>query len=545
MAHPFEEIKKELAQASDGALALREIVLEKAPPFLALEFDLCSPLGFPLAKTWGLAPLEAAKRLVQNLDSKLIDKIDVRSPGYVNLKLKTLVFQKVQEQILAERGRYPLGYGASGPQSVLLEFCSANPTGPLHVGHIRGAILGDTLARVLTHAGVRVFKEFYINDVGVQIRRLGESLQARFLEDVMEQKDIPFPKEGYQGNYVRELARQIPRDEGQNFSVEDFAKFAQEKILKGVKADLNAAGVTFDRWFPESELHNKGLVRGVIDNLKSKGFAQEKEGALWLVTPEIAEKDKERVLQKSSGDTTYFASDLAYHQEKFSRGYDLVVNIWGADHHGYVPRMRAGLKALGLDESKFSVILIQMVRLVRDGKVVTLSKREGEILAMREVVDEVGLDAARFFLNARSANAQLDFDLDLAKKHAMENPVYLVQYAHARICSLKKEKDVRGIVWDENLNPTPEDDLKTRELFIHLGLLGETTRQSVKQMATQYVTNYLVELARLFHAYYETHQILAEKNEALALARYRLCLATDEVLLVGLNILGISAPERM
>jgi len=547
MASPIEEIKKEIASCADGNLNPSEITLEAAPTFQAQKFDLAAAIGFLLASKTKTPPLDAATKVAQKItasQSGLIEHCEARAPGFLNIKLAPEALRQIQDQVLSEQSGYPQNLKPGSARSILLEFCSANPTGPLHFGHARGAVLGDTLSRILSRCGVAVTKEYYINDLGKQIERLGESLKARFHQERLGQKDFPFPEDGYHGDYLQTMAREIPIEEGKGWTKAQFSDFAKSKNLKTIEEDLSHLKIEFSRWFPESALHAQGKVQATLETLKQKGLVEEKEGALWLVTEELKEKDKERVLRKADGSTTYFASDLAYHQDKYAREPDLLINVLGADHHGYIPRLRAGIKALGYDAAKLEFVLVQMVRLKKDGQFLTLSKREGEYLTMREVIEEVGVDAIRFFLNSRTPNAQLDFDLDLAKKHTAENPVYLIQYAHARVASIKKEKEARSVHWDVAFS-LPENDPKTRALIVQLGLLPGVLNNCAKHLATHHLTNYLLDLARLFNGYYETHYVLSEKDPALALARYNLCLAAQQVIANGLSILGISAPDQM
>lgn len=544
----LEEIKKEITRSSNGLLHEDEVAIEATPAHLAQDFDISSPLGFLLSKKIKKPPHEATQGLIaalNHLKPVFLEKIGFLSPGFVNIKLTTQALKEIQNKIFAEKDDYPKTSFSLIPSPVLLEYCSANPTGPLHFGHVRGVVLGDTLSRILRHLGVPVTREYYINDVGRQIERLGDSIKARFYQEVLGQSDYPFPEDGYKGSYVKDLGLAIDKDLGCQWTNQDFAVYGQEKILNTIKNDLTLLNIEFDSWMNESYLHKSNRVLDLIHEFKAKGLTEQKEGALWFQSSEFAANDKERVLQKSNGATTYFASDLAYHKEKFERGFKTLVDIWGADHHGYVPRVRAGVAALGFETTSLRVILVQMVRLKKEGRFVALSKREGEIVTLAQVLNEVGPDAIRFFLNSRTPTSQLDFDLDLAKRQAPENPVYLIQYAHARISSIKKEKEIRKISWNEKSNPLPEMDLKTREILVRLGLLSETLKNAAQELAPHGLANYLVELARLFHGYYETHPVLSEKDSTKALARFELCCAVQTVLKVGLKLLGISAPEKM
>ncbi|MBI4064328.1 MAG: arginine--tRNA ligase [Elusimicrobia bacterium] len=553
--HALDELRRLIVRAGENRLSLPEIMAEIPPEFLRRESDVAVAAGFLLAKkNKGGKPLDLVGRLLENIPpSPLIEKGSVHPPGYLNLKLSSGAFLELIDQILTQGDQYPQNFPwqtLGVPDQVLLEFCSANPTGPLHFGHARGSVLGDTLARIWRHLGVKVTTEHYINDIGTQIERLGASLSARYQQEVLGRPEAAVPQDGYHGDYLKTLAKKLPSGLDPA-DTKKFAELGKEELLGLIKGQLKELGIRFDLWSPESALHENGKVTGIIEDLKRKGYVAEKDGALWFTAKGLSEEDKERVLKRSDGRTTYFASDLAYHQDKFSRAPSgPVINIWGADHHGYVPRMKLGIEALGLEAKRFEVILVQMVRLFRAGQPVTLSKRAGETMTPGEIIEEVGLDALRFFLNARSPNAQLDFDLDLAKKTTPENPVYLIQYAHARICSIEREKATRGVSWpQEKLVPgsnfSLENDPKTRELAVSLLFFSEALLASALRRSPHHLASYLIDLARTFNGYYETHPVLAESSQELAFGRFRLCLAAKQILATGLNLLGVSHPERM
>ncbi|MBI2070544.1 MAG: arginine--tRNA ligase [Elusimicrobia bacterium] len=548
--HPLVEIRQAIGQAVQNKLSLKDIPLDPAPDFLRDRFDLAAPIGFVLApKGSGLKPLPLTQEAHQALPATgAVETASVHPPCYINFRLHPDVLGSLCAQ--AAEGRYPGDFpwqALGAPSSVLLEFCSANPTGPLHFGHGRGALLGDTLARIFKFTGARVHTEYYINDVGTQIERLGASLEARYHQEILGQKDRALPEEGYSGEYLRILAQRLPKN--LELDALGFSNIAKKELLQVISNDLAALGVNFDRWFAESELHANNVVNATIERLKTGGYIEEKDGALWFQSKNSAEEDKERVLRRRDGRTTYFASDLAYHEDKLKRGHDLCINIWGADHHGYIPRVRLGLQALGLDPDRLEIILIQMVRLLRNGQPVTLSKRSGDYITLREIAQEVGPEALRFFLNSRGPSAQLDFDLEIAKKQAPENPVYLIQYAHARIASIKREKAARNVSWpqekDANIRLVLEQDQKTRDLALSIVLFPEAILSCALRRSGHYLANYLIELARIFNGYYETHPMLSEPNPELAWSRFTLCRAVQNVLATGLGLLGISAPEKM
>ncbi|MBI4369504.1 MAG: arginine--tRNA ligase [Elusimicrobia bacterium] len=542
-----------ISRAAPSALSPSDLVPALSPEHLRGQFDLSWPVGFLLAtKMKGQRPLDLAQQTLRQLPSNdLIQEASVAPPAYLNIRLNQQAHRRIIEEILTSGSSYPQQTSwqkRGAPPSALLEFCSANPTGPLHFGHARGAILGDTLARLLRHCGARVTTEYYINDIGRQVELLGQSLIARYHEKISGAQAPPaaIPPDGYGGDYLIKIAQELPADLNTADS-EFFQNFAKNKILSLIRQDLDRLHISFDRWLAESEIHAGGGVTQTLQRLDKEGHAQIKDGALWFVAQGLSDEDKERVLRRWDGRTTYFASDLAYHEDKLRREQNLLINIWGADHHGYVARMRLGLEALGHDPKKLSVILVQMVRLLREGKPLTLSKRGGDYVTLGDIAAECGEEALRFFMNSRSPNAQLDFDLDLAKKQAPENPVYLIQYAHARIASIIREKAARNINWPNLVQPTElfEDDPKSRELSCHLALMPETILTSVNRLSPHYLAAYLIDLARLFHGYYETHPVLSQANAALARSRFDLCLATRQVIANGLGLLGISAPEKM
>ncbi|MFC1522257.1 arginine--tRNA ligase [Elusimicrobiota bacterium] len=552
-----EEIKKAISKASADLIPADLITLEKSPDFLAQNFDLSFPAGFIILKaSRGKVkgdPLSLAQGLADKINSEkpeLIESAQASKPGYVNLKLAPKVFNDAINLFLTDEGKVP-GFDPKNsglPQSVLLEFVSVNPTGPLHFGHVKGSILGDTLARLFSFLNVKVVKEYYINDVGGQIEKLGASLQAYYKREVLGvAADVP--EGGYQGDYLKDMALGLSGD-SESWQAPRFAEFAMEKVLGIIKSDLSAMEIIFDIWARESVLHDSGKVGVVLDELEKKGCAAQKDGALWFVDEAKGkEADKECVLRKSDGRPTYLTSDLAYHREKFLRGFDCLINIWGADHHGAEKRLRRGLKSLGIDHGKLKVILVQMVRLVRDGNVLTMSKREGSVISAIQVLDEVGRDSIRFFMNLRTANAQMDFDLDFAKKKNTENPVYLTQYAHARVCSITKECEKRGVklpAADELLGVScAETDQKAKELKSDLLLFWNALLESARDYSTHQVALYLVSLARSFHSYYETHSILHAPSDEVRSERLKICLAAKAAIKTGLGILGVSAPEKM
>ncbi|MBQ6112162.1 MAG: arginine--tRNA ligase [Synergistaceae bacterium] len=516
--------------------------------------DRAANVAMRLARPLRMNPKDIAAKIAVNLNSDVIDRTEIAGPGFVNVFLSGKFYAEVISDILEQGMNYGsvnLGQG----KKVQVEFVSANPTGPLHIGHGRGAAVGDSVARILKFTGWDVQREYYVNDSGLQIDTLGRSTQARYFE--LLNHESHFPENGYKGAYIYDLAQEIIDSEGRKFidvpeseSLNYFKKYAAEKIMSGIKADLEEFRVSFDKFFPEGYLHENGLVKSAMEDLKSRGYAYEQDGALWFKTEDTIGDDKDRVLIRANGIPTYFASDIAYHRNKFiTREFERVIDVWGADHHGYIARVKAAIKAMGKNPDDFDVLLIQLVNLIREGKIVTMSTRAGEFITLRDVLDEAGTDATRFFFLMRRSDSQLDFDLDLAKKQGNENPVYYVQYAHARIAGVLREFQNRGGRL-ESINPSeiPEsifDDRNARDLADALSYYPEEIAQASRELAPQTVTGYVLNLAGIFHAFYNTNRILDEPDEKISLGRINLIMAAKIVIASCLNLLGVSSPERM
>jgi len=513
--------------------------------------DLATNLAMLLAKTEKRPPRDIAEILVSQLEgsSDQIEKLEIAGAGFINFFLKHEAWHGVLHQI-AERGDR---FGASEEgrnRKVMVEFVSANPTGPLHIGHGRGAALGDALARVLSFAGYEVVREYYINDVGNQMQNLGRSLYLRYLQALG--REVAFPDGLYKGTYLIDIARDLVHEHGATIvqmSEQDAivlcTRHAAKVILEGIKQDLELFGVSFDNWFSERTLFDNNSVQKLLEHFRAAGLAYEAEGALWFRTSQFGD-EKDRVMVKEDGSTTYFASDIAYHQHKFERGFSQIIDIWGADHHGYVPRLAAALRAMGQWDSALHFILVQMVNLLRDGIPVAMSTRSGEFVTLREVIDEVGTDAARFMFLTRRSDAQLDFDLEVAKKQNDENPVYYVQYAHARICSIIGFAAEKGIPMPEpsavaiDLLTEPEE----RDIIKKLAEFPEVVAGSARAFEPHRIAVYLMELVGQFHRYYSLHRVISD-NTALSMARLYLIRGISQVLRNGLALLGVSAPEKM
>jgi len=511
--------------------------------------DYTTNVAMVMAKRLKANPRELAQRIARALDHPMVEKVEVAGPGFINLFMKRKWWFSAFSRVLEKEGDFgclDLGEG----RRVQVEFVSANPTGPLHIGHGRGAAVGDSLARILEKAGYEVEREYYVNDAGRQIRILGESIWARCME--LRGREVEFPKEGYRGEYVVDLAQKALEEMPQVFelskeeAVERLAYWGAGEILEEIKGDLGAFGVTFDSWFSERTLYERELVSKALDMLKERGFMYEEEGALWFASRRLGD-DKDRVVVRANGEPTYLASDIAYHALKAERGFDLLVDVWGADHHGYVPRIRAALEALGYDPQMLQVLLIQMVSLVKGGEKVSMSTRQGEFVPLAELVDEVGKDAVRFIFLTRKCDAHLDFDVDLAKSRTEENPVFYVQYAHARISSIFRTAHERNISLPDSF---PDVDLAPLELVEEMGLIKKVLRfpdlieGMARSLEPHRLTYYLQELAAAFHSYYNHHRVLVEDG-ALREARMALVKGIQVVIREGLRLLGVDAPHSM
>ncbi|MGA1796186.1 MAG: arginine--tRNA ligase [bacterium] len=512
--------------------------------------DLASNVAFPLARILGRRPIEIARTIVEGIrtDCGLIDRMSVAAPGFINFTLSDRYWHGIIRMVLTQGdayGRCTIGRG----KRALVEFVSANPTGPLHIGHGRCAAFGDVLSNLLAIAGYDVEREYYINDAGRQMDLLGKSILSRYMQQF--DPNAPFPEDGYKGDYIKEIAEEIYRREGDIYvrrpekeAVTTLTRMAADSILQMIKDDLQAFGIVFDRWFSEQSLYDSGKVAATIELLRKRGFIYDQDGAQWMKASCLGDQ-KDRVIIRSNGEPTYFASDIAYHQDKYERGFDRTIDIWGADHHGYVDRIKAVLKALDHPKDSFSALLVQMVKLIRNGTQIDMSTRQGTFTTLEEVVKEVGRDAARFFFLLRRHDSHLDFDLDLAKEHSAKNPVFYCQYAHARICSIEKKAEDKGIPLsgadaDFSLLRLEEE----REIIKKLDAFPYLLINAVQALEPHRITFYLLELSTLFHKYYNAHRVVS-RNRQLTLARMQLIEAVKIVIRNCLALLGVSAPETM
>ena len=528
------------------AITLPEIAIER--PQNPEHGDYASSISLKLARAVGTNPLTIANEIASCIKpSAEIAGINVAPPGFINFTLKDDWLTQQVDAIMAlgdACSNVELGQG----RRVQIEFVSVNPTGPLHVGHGRGAVLGSTLANVLTSAGYKVEKEYYINDAGNQIDAFRRSLDARYQQCLGV--DAGMPADGYLGNYLIDMAKEILAEDGDGLNklpeADRLSKIGQiglEKMIGQIKADLELLGVTFDVWFSEQSLYEEDHYRMVLAKLKQDGHIAEKEGATWFVSTALGE-DKDNVVVRTDGTPTYFATDIAYHYNKFlERNFDSVIDIWGADHMGHVSRMKAVVGALGIDPERLRVIISQMVTLRRGGELVRVSKRSGDIITLRELVEEVGADACRFFFLSRTADSQMDFDMELAKKQSADNPVYYVQYAHARIASILRVAQERGIDstgGDVSLLTTEPELTLIRKML----LLPEIVETIAGTLEPHHLTYYAQDLATVFHSFYKQCRVVSS-NESLTRARLKLVMAAKTVLGRTLGLMGMTAPERM
>ena len=531
--------------------------------------DFATNFAMQSARSLHCAPRQIAQAVVDNLDCASVEKAEIAGPGFINFYLKQNWTSDLLSSIIAAGESYG-NLPANDFGRIQVEYVSANPTGPLHIGHARGAAVGSAMVNLLRAAGYDVESEYYINDAGNQMNNLAASVNARYLqllkleemggvpEDLtVKQLDemptgIPFPENGYHGYDIIETAQRIIRIYGKEFVALDekerLAKFldiAYKEKLAGLKEDLEAFGVTYDVWFSEKSLHDANKIREAVDFLQERGYIYEQDGALWLKSTEQGD-DKDRVVIRDNGVPTYFAADIAYHRNKFERGFARVINLWGADHHGYIARVKAAVNALGFDANNLEVMLLQMVRLYRNGDIVKLPKRTGEPITPRELMDEVGTDAARYFFCMRSLDSQLDFDMTLATEKSNENPVYYIQYAHARISSIARQLAEAGI----EAVPTSELKLDTlvapEELALikKMGEYPDLLARAARERAVHSVATYAYELAGLFHSFYNQCRILGVDKDVQQ-ARIALVKAVGHTIRHALGILGVSAPERM
>ncbi len=560
--------------AAEGALpAGAEVKATIEIPKDTSHGDYASTFAMAGAKALHMAPRQIAQAIVDHLEleGSCFSRVEIAGPGFLNFTLGPKWYGEVLSAIEDDGADYGSGDDGAG-RKVMVEFVSANPTGPMHMGNARGGVLGDTLANVLARDGWKVWKEFYVNDAGNQINKFARSIYARCMQLTLGAENYEFPEDGYHGDDIKELAQMFHVEHGAAFPgdtpEEDWlaamARFGLERNIPKMEADLNKYGIRYDQWFLESSLHSSGYVEDTVRLLTEKGWTYEKDGALWLNTTELLKKKylaegktreqvdkldlKDDVLRRANGFYTYFAADIAYHRNKFEeRKFDLVINIWGADHHGHVARLQAALDGLGLDGShRLVIVLMQLVNLLQDGKPVRMSKRTGKAIALHDLLDEISVDAARYYFNNRTPSSPLDFDLDLAVRQDSENPVYYVQYAHARICSLLARMKESGaqVCAARQVDACVLTQPEELALVKSLAQYPEELHLAARDYDPSRINRYLTALAGDFHRFYNACRCMVD-DPCLQAARLKLADATRAVLANGLNILGVTAPEKM
>ncbi len=562
-----QKIKNMIYNASKDAYDKGDLLssdfpeIEVEEPKAGSHGDFSTNISMIMASIQKMPPRKIAEAIIKNINDPdgILDKTEIAGPGFINFFLNKYSWHPVLRKIHDQDALYGASNIGEG-KKIQIEFVSANPTGPLHVGHGRGAAVGDSVANILLFCGYNVEKEYYVNDSGRQINTLGRSVFLRYKE--LFGADVQFPEDCYQGDYIRDLSKKVRakkvragkiRDDNgdklllmsEEEAISYCAHFAAKDILSGIKEDLESFGVVFDKWYSEQSLFDSGKVDRVINDFRKQNIMFEDNGALWFRTKDFGD-EKNRVVVRSNGLTTYFASDIAYHQDKFDRGFEKIIDVWGADHHGYIPRISAAIEASGHTGDTFNVILIQLVNLLRNGEPVAMSTRSGEFVTLKDVISEVGSDAARFIFLTRHYESALDFDLELAKKKTNDNPVYYVQYVHARISSIvrKAQEDGAGdIVWNDaaisRLNESDEV-----QLMKIMSRYPEIVRCSAENMEPHRITYYLMNLASAFHSYYNKHRVLTDEAE-LTFGRLYLVVAIKKIIRNGLALLGVSAPEKM
>lgn len=562
MSKMVKEVENKLYEAIENAVKsaiengdlpqadIPKFIIEK--PADKKNGDFSSNIAMAGARAFHGAPRMIAEAIVKNfsLDGGYIDRCEIAGPGFINFYLSDKYYSDVLKDIVASGDSYGRSDYGEGKR-ILVEFVSANPTGPMHIGNARGGAIGDCLASVLDAAGYDVQREFYVNDAGNQIEKFATSLEVRYLQECG--KDVELPEDAYHGEDITVHARNFFSEVGDKYAECDsqerrdaLVAYALPKNIAGLEADLGKYRIKYDKWFRESTLHKDGSVQKVIEALKEKGVTYEQDGALWFKASEFG-NDKDIVLIRANGIPTYIVPDIAYHYNKLvTRGYDKAIDVLGADHHGYIPRMKAALTALGLDADRLDIVIMQMVRLVRNGETIKLSKRSGKAITLNTLLEEIPIDAARFFFNLREPNSHFDFDLELAAKQSSENPVYYVQYAHARICSIIKKAAEEGI---EVVTPSAEalnklNSDEERDLISHLAGLTDEIIGAAKNYDPAKITHYVIDLATLFHKFYNAHRVVSDDKE-LTEARLFLCTAVKNTIKNILVMLKVDVPEAM
>lgn len=574
LAKAKTQLKDAIINSITKAIEKEQLIKADIPEFIIetpadrKNGDLATNAAMVGAKTFRTAPIKIAQAITENIDleNTLFEKCEVAGPGFINFFFSPMYYAEVLKDVEEEKENYGSSDYGKG-QKIMVEFVSANPTGPMHMGNARGGALGDCLAAVLNKAGYNAWREFYVNDAGNQIEKFACSLEARYLQIYKE--GIEFPEDGYQGGDITELAQEYADENGDVLVNADsdsrkkaLVDYALPKNISKMQSDMAKYKINYDKWFFESELHNSGQVKEVVDILTEKGLTYEKEGAVWYKNKEVCTdillkqgktqdyidklELKDDVLIRQNGNPTYFTADIAYHKNKFDRGFETLIDVWGADHHGHVMRMKGAMDAIGYDGDKLQVVLMQLVKLVQGGEIVKMSKRTGKAIQLADLLEEVPVDSARFLFNTREANTQMDFDLDIAVQQDNQNPVYYVQYAHARICSIIKA------LANDNISPRScsKEELmlltapEEKELINHIANFYEEIVSAAKEYDPTRITRYVTQTATLFHKFYNACRVKGE-NESLMQARLNLCMAVKTVIKNILDMFNINCPESM
>ncbi|RAI79211.1 arginine--tRNA ligase [Macrococcoides caseolyticum subsp. hominis] len=540
----IEEIKQAILKA-ELVTEVPEIKIEN--PKDTKNGDYATNIAMVLTKLAKRNPREIAQAIVDNLDVQKADvsKIDIAGPGFINFYMDNAYLTGIITEALTKKVDF--GKGEPKDERILVEYVSANPTGSLHIGHARNAAVGDTLSNVLSAAGYDVLREYYINDAGKQIENLAYSIEARFLQALGEDKALP--ADGYHGKDIIEIGKDLAEKHPEYKDVEEaerikaFRKLGLDYEMEKLKKDLTEFNVHFDNWFSETSLYENKEIDKALEQMRQRGYIFEEDGATWLRTTEFGD-DKDRVLIKKDGSYTYFLPDIAYHYDKIERGYDTLINLFGADHHGYINRLKASLETFGVDSKRLEIQVMQMVRLLQDGQEVKMSKRTGNAITLRDIMDEVGIDAARYFLTMRSPDSHFDFDMELAKSESSDNPVYYAQYAHARICSMLRQAKEAGITPSRDANYALITNEKAFELLKRVADFESVIEQAAEHRAPHRITNYIQDLAAHFHKFYNAEKVLTDDIEK-SRAYVAMIEAVRITLQNALTLVGVSSPEKM
>lgn len=553
----LDQVEEKLKKAITDAIIAADLAGKEEVPAIHLETpkdkahgDFASNIAMQLARIAKKAPRQIAEAITEELDKTAagVAEVEIAGPGFINFFMQDAFLGNIVETILQEKEDYGKSKTGDGKR-VQVEFVSVNPTGDLHLGHARGAAFGDVLCNVFDTAGYNVEREYYINDAGNQIDSLALSIEARY-EQALGQ-DAEMPKDGYLGKDIIEIGKSLAEEYGDNWMnktaterIDFFRTYGLEFQLGKIKQDLADFGVHFDHWFSEMSLYEDQQIIHTLNDLEEKEFIYEQDGATWFKSTAFGD-DKDRVLVKKDGTYTYLTPDIAYHRNKLERGFDKIINVWGADHHGYVPRMQAAIQALGYPKDKLSVSIIQMVNVLENGEIVRMSKRTGKAVTLRELMDDVGTDAVRYFFIMRSNDAKLDFDVNLARQKSNENPVFYVQYAHARICTMLKQAAAKGVALDGNHHADLLTTERETDLLKQLAAFPQMVADAAEREAPYRVTQYVHDLASLLHRFYNAEKVIDPENAALTSARVALMQAVQITLANGLRLLGVSAPDQM